>query len=365
MTAGGSLSLRTAAYTVPTDAPEADGTAAWDATTLVLVEASADGASGLGWTYGPAATRAVVTEVLKPALATAGVGPDDLPGLWLAMARALRNAGRQGIGALALSAIDCALWSLKAARHGLSLDALLGRVRDAVPVYGSGGFTTYDDAQLRAQVTHWVGDLGVRMIKIKVAESWGSRPERDLVRAADAQATAGDGVELFVDANGGYSRGQAIRLGHRYDELGVTWFEEPVSSDDLVGLAQVRGAVAADVAAGEYAYDLAYVQRLCDGEAVDCVQLDVTRCGGISEFLRSAAVAAAHGLDVSAHCAPGAHAALGLAVPNLRHLEYFHDHVRVEHMLFEEVPIVRGGLLRPGAGTGARLRPDAERWRVG
>jgi L-alanine-DL-glutamate epimerase-like enolase superfamily enzyme len=363
---GTHIALRAAAYRIPTDAPEADGTIAWDATTAVVVEANADGLTGLGWTYGPVATQQVVTEILAPALDSASPSdPEDLPGQWLAMARALRNAGRPGIGSLALSAVDCALWNLKAARHSVPLSALLGRVREAVPVYGSGGFTTYDEAQLRGQVAGWVGDLGVSMIKIKVAEAWGTRPERDLARAAIAQAEAGDRVELFVDANGGYTRGQAIRLGRRYDDVGVTWFEEPVSSDDLIGLAHVRAAVCADVTAGEYAYDLAYVQRMCAAEAVDCVQLDVTRCGGISEFLRAAAVAASQGLEVSAHCAPAAHVALGLAVPNLRHLEYFHDHARVESVLFENVPEVRDGSLRPADGVGVQLRSDADRWRIG
>lgn len=176
-----------------------------------------------------------------------------------------------------------------------------------------------------------------------------------------------DDVEVFVDANGGYSRGQAARVGRALDERGVTWFEEPVSSDDLDGLAGLRGLLLTDVAAGEYAYDLAYVRRMCAAHAVDCLQLDVTRIAGATEWLRSAAVAAGHGLDVSGHCAPALHTHVAAATPNLRHLEYFLDHARLEPMLFESVPAVRDGRLAPDlsrTGHGLDLRADADRYRV-
>jgi L-alanine-DL-glutamate epimerase-like enolase superfamily enzyme len=128
----------------------------------------------------------------------------------------------------------------------------------------------------------------------------------------------------------------------------------------------VRKAVDADVAAGEYGYDLAYFEHMLAAGAVDCLQIDVTRCGGVTEFLRGAAVAAAHGFDVSAHCAPHLHAAFAGVVPNLRHVEYFHDHVRIEErLLFSGAGPARDGVLRPanGAGHGLALRDDADQWR--
>ncbi|MEU4244700.1 enolase C-terminal domain-like protein [Actinoplanes sp. NPDC026619] len=357
------VALTASAYTVPTDAPEADGTLAWSSTTIVVVEASAEEVTGLGWTYGPPAAGQVVTGLLAGVVEK--IDPDDVPAAWVAMQRRLRNAGRPGIGGLALSAADNALWDLKARRHDMPLTRLLGTVRPVVPVYGSGGFTTYDAERQHAQLAGWVHDEGIPRVKIKIGESWGTDVPRDLARMAAARRTIGD-AELYVDANGAYQRKQAIRMMRAAADLDVRWFEEPVSSDDLQGLGQVRDAVHPDVAAGEYGYDLTYFARMAP--YVDCLQVDVTRCGGITEFRRAAAVAAAHGLEVSGHCAPHQHLAVAAATPNLRHLEWFHDHVRIETMLFDGTVNADGGSAAAGdAGPGNGLtfrRTDAEQWRV-
>jgi L-alanine-DL-glutamate epimerase-like enolase superfamily enzyme len=354
------------AYRIPTDAPEGDGTFAWDSTTLVLAQVHADGVVGTGWTYGSATCAGLIDEVLAPVVC--GQDPMDVPGSWQRMVRALRNIGRPGVGGMALSAVDCALWDLKARLLELPLSRLLGRVHDRVPVYGSGGFTTYDAEQLTAQLNGWVGDLGFDRVKIKIGESRGTCVERDLQRISQAREVIGPEVELFVDANGAYTVGQAVRVAERMRAADVRWFEEPVSSDDLAGLAVVRGRASADVAAGEYGFDLVYFGRMCAAGAVDCLQVDVSRCGGISELLRVAAVAAVHGLQVSGHCAPNLHVAVLAAVPNLRHLEWFHDHVRIESMLFDGVCDPAGGAVAPrldSVGNGLRWRADeAERWAV-
>lgn len=357
------MDLTARAYTIPTDAPEGDGTIAWSSTTLVLAEASADGSTGIGWTYGPAAVALIVTDVLAPVVGE--IDPDDTPAAWLAMQQRLRNAGRPGVAGLALSAADNAIWDLKARRHNLPLARMLGTVRHQVPVYGSGGFTTYDDQQQHRQLVGWT-EQGIPRVKMKIAESWGSDEARDLARMAAARRSIGDRVELFVDANGGYHRKQAIRVMRAAADLDVHWFEEPVSSDDLDGLGIVRDQVAADVTAGEYGYDLAYFQRMVG--YVDCLQIDVTRCGGITELLRVAATAAANGLDVSAHCAPHQVLAVAAAVPNLRHIEWFHDHVRVETMLFDGTVPATGGsaavnLVDPGTGLTFRTAV-ADQYRV-
>ncbi|PZG01770.1 enolase C-terminal domain-like protein [Micromonospora deserti] len=359
------MRLTATAYRVPTDAPEGDGTLAWTSTTMVLVRAEADGHVGIGWTYGPAAAVSVLTELLAPEVGD--LDPDDVPCIWAAMQHRLRNAGRPGVAGLALSAADCAVWDLKARRHGLPLARLLGTARRQVPVYGSGGFTTYDAERQRRQLSGWVHDEGIPRVKIKIGESWGADVGRDLARMADARRTIGDGAELYVDANGAYQRKQAIRVARAAADLDVRWYEEPVSSDDLVGLGLVRDQVLPDVTAGEYGYDLDYFHRMAP--YVDCLQIDVTRCGGISEFLRAAAVAAAAGLEVSAHCAPHQHLPVAAAVPNLRHIEWFHDHVRIESMLFDGAMPATGGaapvpLDRPGNGLELRA-VEAEAYRVG
>lgn len=354
-----------AVYTVPTDAPEADGTLAWDQTTMVLARVHAEGMSGLGWTYGAAATA----EVIKHELAAVVVGRSalDVPAANEAMSRAVRNAGRPGLVAGAISAVDLALWDLKARLLDLPLVSLLGAARTEVPVYGSGGFTSYPDARLIEQIEVWTR-LGIRSAKIKIGESWGADEGRDIQRAALARRLLGDDAELFVDANGGYTVKQAIRVGRALEDFGVVWFEEPVSSDDLADLRQVRDAVASDVAAGEYGYDLPYFAHMIGAEAVDCVQADVTRCGGITVWLRVAALAHAHNLQISGHCAPHAHAHAAAAVPNVRHLEWFHDHTRIEEIFFDGTLDPSGGVIEPGAsaapGLGLSLRGDAEAYRV-
>ena len=354
-------------YTIPTDQPEADGTMSWDKTTLVLVRARGGGAEGIGWTYATSACKSVVEDLLAPALGGGDVG--DVPGALEAMVRACRNVGRPGIASCAISAVETALWDLKARVLGVPLARLFGPCRDEVPIYGSGGFTTYDDATTRRQIETWTEEWGIPRVKIKIGESWGTRPDRDLARARLVRKVAGANVDVLVDANGGYRRKQAVRMGRRLrEEAGIVWFEEPVSSDDLQGLREVRDQVDVDVTAGEYGFDLVYFARMVEQEAVDCLQVDVTRCGGYLEWQRAAAVAFSRSLDVSGHCAPNLHAHVALSVPNLRHLEYFHDHHRIEHMLFDGVLSPRGGVLRPdmdAPGHGMALRaPDAARYRT-
>ena len=353
-------------YEIPTDRPEADGTLAWSSTTLVIAHVTGGGRTGLGYTYGSGACKPLIEGEL--AAAVAGHGVLDTGAALQAMVRAVRNVGRPGLVSYAISAVETALWDLKGTLLGLPVCSLLGAVRDTVPVYGSGGFTTYDDAAARAQLERWTGDLGIPRVKIKIGESWGTAQARDLARIAFARNVIGQEAELYVDANGGYTRKQAVRMARAMAEHDVTWFEEPVSSDDLDGLREVRDQVDPDITAGEYGYDLTYFARMVDAQAVDCLQVDVTRCGGITEWLRAAAVAAARGLQVSGHCAPNLHAHVAAAVPNFRHLEYFHDHARIETMLFDGALDPSGGVLRPDPsrpGLGLTLKDaNCARYRV-
>jgi L-alanine-DL-glutamate epimerase-like enolase superfamily enzyme len=351
-------------YEIPTDQPEADGTLTWKSTTLIVVRARAGTHEGLGWTYAGGGVKTVVDQKLVEIV----IGGDamSVPAHHEAMVRGVRNLGRPGLVACAVSAVDIALWDLKARCLGLPLADLWGRVGEAAPVYGSGGFTTYDDDTTAHQLESWVGDLGLSRVKIKIGEGWGTRPERDLARVALSRRVVGPDVELYVDANGAYSQKQAIRLGRvMSDEHGVTWFEEPVSSDDLAGLRAVRDQCDADVAAGEYGYTPDYFAKLIG--SVDCVQADVSRCGGYTDWFAAAHVAAAHNLSISAHCAPNLHAHAAVCIPNLRHIEYFHDHTRIESALFDGVLSAEGGALRPDSsrpGHGMALRrADAERYR--
>jgi L-alanine-DL-glutamate epimerase-like enolase superfamily enzyme len=352
--------VRAHAFTIPTDAPEADGTFTWHSTTMVLAEVAAGGAVGIGYSYTTGAAAALIHDMLAPLLA----GGDALaiPAAWAAMVRQVRNVGRRGIAATAIAAVDSALWDLKGRLLGLPLAALLGAARDAVPIYGSGGFTSYDEGRLREQLGGWAA-AGLRWVKMKI----GSDPARDLARVRAARAAIG-GAGLFVDANGAYSRKQALAFADAFAGLGVTWFEEPVSSDDLAGLRLLRDRAPAgmEIAAGEYGFDSFYFRRMLAAGAVDVLQADATRCLGITGFLAAGAVADAFGIDLSCHCAPALHLHPACAVPRLRHCEWFHDHVRIEHLLLDGAPAPQQGAIRPDLsrpGLGLEVRwADAERF---
>ena len=351
-----------AAYTLPTDQPESDGTAEWDATTMVLVEAHAGGETGLGYTYGDVSSGTVVDSVLRDVVS--GRDAMAVGAAWEAMGRACRNLGRPGVASMAIAAVDNALWDLKARLLGLPLATLLDPVRTAVPVYGSGGFTSYTDERLAEQLGGWAA-MGIPRVKMKV----GRDPARDLGRVQVARDAIGPETELYADANGALSRKEALGFAVRVAEQGVSWFEEPVSSDDLEGLRLVRDRVpeGMDVAAGEYGYMLPYFEAMLAAGAVDCLQADVTRCEGITGFLRVGALCQARSLELSAHCGPAIHLHPCCAVPALRHLEYFHDHVRFEGRMFDGVPDPVDGALHPDLtrpGNGLELRRvDAERYR--
>jgi L-alanine-DL-glutamate epimerase-like enolase superfamily enzyme len=349
------------AYTIPTDSLDSDGTYVWDSTTLVVVEASAGGKRGIGYTYADTATGALART--KLAEAVKGRDAMDVPGCWSAMVHAIRNLGRPGISSMAISAVDVALWDLKARLLDVSLVTLLGAARDSVPVYGSGGFTSYSIQQLQKQLGGWVSQ-GIPRVKMKI----GTHPDQDLGRVRAAREAIGPDAQLMVDANGAYTRKQALQQADAFRELGVMWFEEPVSSDDLDGLHLMRdrGPAGMAIAAGEYGYDLFYFRRMLDAEAVDVLQADGSRCGGITGFLRAAALAESHSLPLSAHTAPTLHVPACCAIPNLWPIEYFHDHVRIEHMLFEGTLTPVDGALhpdrsRPGLGIEFK-RADAEKY---
>lgn len=358
--------LKVCVFTIPIDEPESDGTLTWKATTVVVVQASAANVVGLGFTYATGACAQLIHDVLREAL----IGQDafDISKNWSTMVRSIRNFGRPGVASMAIAAVDCALWDLKARLLGLPLVKLLGQVSDTVPIYGSGGFTSLSNEELALQFSRWVHEQGIPRVKMKVGEAWGTNFKRDLERVRFARDVIGDETSLFVDANGGYNVKQAIRMAKAYEQFNVTWFEEPVSSDHLVSLAHIRSQTIIDVAAGEYGYDLFYFKSMCDAQAVDCLQADASRCAGISEWLRVASLAESHGLQISGHCAQSLHAHPACAVSNIRHLEYFADHARVDRLLFDGVlepvdGVLRPDLTRPGLGLDLKTA-DAKKYLV-
>jgi L-alanine-DL-glutamate epimerase-like enolase superfamily enzyme len=287
------------AHTIPTASPESDGTLEWSSTTIVIVELTAGDVSGVGYSYGHKAVATLIEDLLLPLID--GGDPMDVTAPWIAMAKALRNQGRCGISFMAIAAVDVALWDLKARLLDVSLLTLLGQQRDAVPIYGSGGFTSYSVEQLQTQLAGWV-EQGISRVKMKV----GRRPTDDVRRVQAAREAR------FV---------------------------------------RDHAPARMDVVAGEYGYDL-YDFR--------------PRCAGISGFLQVGALCDAHNVPLSSHTASALHLHPCCAFARVRHLEHFHDHARLERLLFDGVIEPVDGMLtpdlsRPGLGLTLK-RADADRY---
>jgi L-alanine-DL-glutamate epimerase-like enolase superfamily enzyme len=356
--------LRVSAYEIPTETqPESDGTLEWDSTTLVIVEVDGGGRTGLGYTYASEATAAAVGSKLADAVE----GHDVMcpGGAWAEMQRQARNAGRPGAYAMGISAVDVALWDLKAKLLDVALADVLPRFHEGAPVYGSGGFTSYTAEELRSQADGW-REAGLANVKIKVGRDPAADPERLRI----VRGVVGPDVELMVDANGAWTRKQALAQMELFrSEFDVTYVEEPLTSEDLEGLRLLRdrGPAGTAVAAGEYAWDLSYLHGMLEAEAVDILQADVTRVGGVTNMLRADGLCKSRSIPFSAHCAPALSAHVCCAMETLEHIEYFQDHVRIERMLFDGTLEPDNGCLvpdrsRPGLGLELK-RSEAERFR--
>jgi L-alanine-DL-glutamate epimerase-like enolase superfamily enzyme len=355
--------IQVSVYTVPTKTPESDGTIEWDKTSLVLVEVLAGGKTGLGYSYADTSTALLIDQSLAPRL----IGHDALAigGAWRTMVQQIRNLGRPGIASMAIAAVDNALWDLKGKLLNVSVAALLGIVRPGIRAYGSGGFTSYSDSQLREQLGGWA-EAGFLAVKMKI----GRDAAADIARVHAAREAIGPKVELFVDANGAYTRKQALYQAHRFRDDDVTWFEEPVVADDLKGLRLIRdaGPPGMNIAAGEYGYDSWYFRRMLDAGAVDVLQADATRCAGITGFLLADALCESRFIPLSAHTSPSIHAHACCGTQRAINVEYFYDHARIETMAFDGVLKVTDGLLSPDLsrpGFGLMLKEaDMRNYRV-
>ena len=353
--------LEVSAYTVPTETPESDGTFAWTETTLVLVQVASCGVVGLRYSFADVATANLIDAHLRPGIV--GYNPLNIPELWSSMVRTIRNLGRPGICSMAIAAVDNALWDLKARLLRLCVADLLGRAYPYIPAYGSGGFTSY--SELKRQLTGWIDD-GLTTVKMKI----GTDPISDVARVRSARDAIGADAELFVDANGAYDRKQALAKASAFADFGVSWFEEPVCSDDLEGLRLIRERAPAGmrIAAGEYGYDSFYFRRMLEANAVDVLQADATRCAGITGFLAAGNLSASFSTPFSARTAPSLHAHAACSLHCAINVEYFFDHYRIEQTFFDGALVPSGGMLRPdsrrlGFGLECKL-PDMEKYRV-
>ncbi len=346
-------SIEARAYRIPLPAAESDGTLAWDHTTLVVVHATAGGIRACGYGYSDRAVIPIISDVLVPRLLDTDAMATNA--CWQAMTSAVRNLGVSGLCAQAISAVDIALWDLKARLLDVSMMQLLGAARTSVPGYASGGFTSLSPEALHEVALAW-RNAGFARVKIKV----GRHPADDPARVATVRDAVGADIEVFVDANGAYTVAQALQMARAFAPFDVSWFEEPVSSDDITGLREVREHTPAGlaVAAGEYGFTGDDFRRLLEPRCVDVLQADATRCG-ITGWLRAVNLCEAFHVPLSSHCAPALHASLCCAALPAIHVEVFEDHAHIEEKYFEGIPVLRDGRLHPHAdrpGLGLRFK---------
>jgi L-alanine-DL-glutamate epimerase-like enolase superfamily enzyme len=355
--------VHTAAFRIPTASPESDGTLTWNSTTLITTEIEAAGRRGIGYTYADSSAAYLIEHTLKNLLT--GKNIFDIPSINRFLSQQIRNNGNCGIAMMAVSAIDSALWDLKAKILEQPLCNVLGKANDKILVYGSGGFTNYSEEQINRQFKNWE-ELGIEYLKMKI----GREPLKDIRRIKATRNAIHKNTKLFVDANGAYTVRQAIEKGNEFDEYDVSWFEEPVPSDDLKGLSFIRQHVPSkiNIAAGEYGYNLPYFKQMLSAKAIDVLQADATRCGGITGFLKAGQLAEAYQIPFSSHCAPALHLHAALSLHSFYIAEYFFDHIRIESMLFDGVSPPEKGYLnpdlsRPGLGIEFKHK-DAEKFKI-
>lgn len=318
------------------------------------------GHAGLGFSYakraGGPAQFAHAREVAPDLI---GEDPNDIGRLWTKLVWAGASVGRSGAATQALAAIDVALWDLKAKRAGLPLAKLLGAYRDSVRCYDtSGGFLHEPIEQVLANATRTL-ESGVGGIKIKVGQpDW----REDLRRVAAVRAHLGDGVALMVDANQQWDRPTAMRVGRAMEEFGLEWIEEPLDAYDAEGHADLTRTLTTAVATGEMLTSVAEHYELIRHRAVDILQPDAPRIGGITRFLTLAALADHANLQLAPHFAMEIHVHLAAAYPREPWVEHF-DWL---YPLFNERLETRGGRMHLSArpGLGITLSEQARAWTV-
>ena len=354
--------LEVAAYTIPTDAPESDGTLEWDSTTIVVVEAHAGGRDRPRLHLRRRGRRRGRLRASSPASSRPRTRWTSAAA-WLRDGAQVRNAGRPGIAAMAISAVDAALWDLKARLLDVPLVALLGAAREDVPVYGSGGFTLVLATSGSASSSAAGSRPGIPRVKMKI----GREPERDPGRVGAAREAIGADAELFVDANGAYARKQALALAERVRRAG----RDLVRGAGLLrrprracALLRDRGPAGHGDRRRRVRLRPGRLPRMLEaGPSTSSRPTPRAAAGSPGFSPRRGARARRSSSPLSAHCAPAICTRTPCcAVADVRHLEYFHDHVRIEHMLFDGVPEPEGGVpaARPLAAR-ARARVQATR----
>jgi len=316
------------------------------------------GHSGIGFSYskraGGPAQYAHAKEVAEGII---GEDPNDIGKIYTKLLWAGASVGRSGVATQALAAIDIALYDLKAKRAGLPLAKLLGSYRDSVQTYNtSGGFLNASLEEVKARATQSLEE-GIGGIKIKVGLP---DSKEDLRRVAGIREHIGWDVPLMVDANQQWDRATALRLGRQLEEFNLVWIEEPLDAYDFEGHAHLASVLDTPIATGEMLASVAEHKGLINANGCDIIQPDAPRVGGITQFLRLAALADERGLGLAPHFAMEIHLHLAAAYPREPWVEHFDW---LDPLFNERLETKNGRMIVPDRpGLGVTLSDQARAW---
>lgn len=316
------------------------------------------GHSGLGFSYskraGGPAQYAHAKEVAEGII---GEDPNDIGKIYTKLLWAGASVGRSGVATQALAAIDIALYDLKAKRAGLPLAKLLGSYRDSVQTYNtSGGFLNATLDEVKERATRSI-DEGIGGIKIKVGLP---DSKEDLRRVAGVREHIGWDVPLMVDANQQWDRATALRMGRQLEEFNLIWIEEPLDAYDFEGHAHLAQVLDTPIATGEMLASVAEHKGLINANSCDIIQPDAPRVGGITQFLRLAALADERGLGLAPHFAMEIHLHLAAAYPREPWVEHFDW---LDPLFEERLETKNGRMIVPDRpGLGVTLSAQARAW---
>ena len=333
----------------------ADATRTVETVGFTVVRITTDqGLEGIGITYhevGGEATVALIQRNMAPKLM--GRDPFETEVLWQEFFGYLRGVGRKGLMYCALSAVDIALWDLKGKIIGMPLFRLLGGNKTEVPVYSSGGWTSYSDEELVEEMTGMVAQ-GYRMIKFKVGVEGGHNTRRDRERVRKVREAVGPDIKLLLDANNCWDAATAVQFANTIREYDILLFEEPVFADDIPGLARFKRGTDIPLATGEHEYTKFGARDLLMAGAADIVQIDGTRTGGFTEMLKIAALTQAWNVKFAPHAMENIHLHLVSAIPNAPFLERLFLFEDLTAHVFKDAPKPVGGMMTipdlPGLG---------------
>jgi L-alanine-DL-glutamate epimerase-like enolase superfamily enzyme len=354
-------SIRAQVARIPLDEPLAGGPAYFRShNQFVLVRVDTDDIQGIGVSF----MGGVLSASLKQAIEQLGeliVGENPLriEALLQKLRTAGASAGPGGILTLAVAGIDMALWDIKGKFFGQSLAAMLGGLRDRVPSYASGALVRAYPIDHLVKAARTLVEKGFKAMKTQLALPGDTTPAREAEHARRIREAVGPDIDLMCDINQRWSAHQAMDIGKRVEEVNFYWLEDVTVHDDYTGLARVADALITPLAGGECLYGITPFRHMIEAHSVDIVMIDLSRVGGIGNWMKVAAMAEAFNLPVVSHLLPEVHVHLIAAIPNGLTVEYMPWSFR----LFEEVPVpVNGELTVPAKpGLGLDFSRDIDR----